>query len=871
MKSILSSLSHLLGFERLSEYERNYLHESNMQTGIFLGIITILLEIWMLIRQALTNIIPDYQEGGQLFELIVQNTSKYWLFLLFGLGLAFFCLFRTRDKQLTKGRFFTLLATGLACILYTPVAFLESYLEAGDTITPTMAGIVNVLTVSLYVLLFMFGATIVIYALNNHLKNRNIVLLEHLTIGFYSLICLAFGILVSYTDFWKNKEITCFLMMMIYIGVLMLYRPYITILTLGAACVIFYHVLTTFQNGLSFQAKEVLIFGAMRKVTSGDMVNYITFFISLIVICIAMYHGRLREARRTSDLRAATVELERKHSEMHEQFIQTSQALASAIDAKDPYTNGHSVRVADYSKAIAEKAGKSEDACESIYYAALLHDVGKIGVSKAILSKPGRLTDAEFDQIKQHTIMGSQILSNISLIPWLSIGARYHHERYNGRGYPEGLKGEEIPEIGRIIAVADAYDAMTSNRSYRNAIPQHIVREELVKGSGTQFDPEFARIMIHMLDMDTEYRMQETEAGANLSPTTSLRCDSIYHDCTEGVAITQKQTSIRLCSQPDEGFPKEESLPTLIVFDSLDGQIHPGEENNKDLLYFEYARIRLDGQVMEVNTRKAELRTLDRETDLEYASFGEPENSQRYKVAAARYRDHAIIRVSDEKRVFEVILALPDTSRFVYIAIGGEHCYVHNILVGSDGTEIGPNDIPRIAEEISFIKGCPEGDVPNLQVDTWRSDATAGIPVLDGMTLSFHSMSLPTARLVWHCPFISVFSSADGKVSGADFREYMLLRLDGENWESDDHVENKVEVKKTASFEGWNVWKDENKKGLDCVVKIKREGNVITMQTENVGIVIHSITTIHDNVTDVYVALTGDQCVLTDIRVIRDR
>ena len=548
-------------------------------------------------------------------------------------------------------------------------------------------------------------------------------------------------------------------------------------------------------------------------------------------------------------------------------FEETVMALVNAIDAKDQYTHGHSSRVAAYSRQIAELAGKDEKESEEIYLSALLHDVGKIGVPEAIINKKGRLTDEEFAAIKQHPVIGYQILKGIKEYPYLSVAAHYHHERYNGRGYPEGLKGEEIPEIGRIIAVADAYDAMTSNRSYRNAIPQHIVREELVKGIGTQFDPDFARIMIHMIDLDTEYRMRETKSGENLSPTTSLRCDSIYHDCTEGVAITQKPASIHLCSQPDDGFPEDECLPTLIVFDSLDGKVHPGEEKNRDLLYLEYARIRLDGQVTEGNTRKAEIRLLDQETDLEQAVFGEPERGQRYKVSAVRYLDHARIRISDDKRTFDVILALPDTSRFVYIALSGEHCFIHNIHVESDSVEIGPNDIPRIAEEISFIKDCPEGDIPNLQVDAWRTNATAGIPIRDGLTLAFHSMSLPTARLVWHCPFISVFFSDDGRVNGANFREYMLLRLDGENWESDDHVNNKVQVEQRASFEGWNVWKDENKKGLDCTISIKREKNVITMETENLGIAIHSVTAILDDVQDVYVALTGDQCAITNIRV----
>ncbi len=552
----------------------------------------------------------------------------------------------------------------------------------------------------------------------------------------------------------------------------------------------------------------------------------------------------------------------------HALFEQTAEALASAIDAKDPYTNGHSRRVAEYALKIAQMVGKSEEECEKVYFSGLLHDVGKIGVPTSIINKKGRLTDEEFEQIKQHPVLGGQILSTIKQTPWLSTGARYHHERYDGKGYPEGLKGDKTPEIARIIAVADAYDAMTSNRSYRNAIPQHIVREEIVKGVGTQFDPEFAKAMLHMIDVDTDYRMQEMITGAHLKMTTGLRCDSIYHDCTDGIAITKEPVRINLCSQPDDGFPREESLPTLILFDSLNGRVQPGKEDDRNVLYFEYAQIRLDGRVIERNTRKTEVRVLDQESDLEPSGFGEPEHGQRYSVKAVRYGDHALVSISDDRQIIQVILALPDTSRFLYISIGGEHCEVHNIRVENDNKAVGPDFIPRIAEEISFIKGCPVGDVPNLQVDGWRTDATEGIPVDDAMTLTFHTMSLPTARMVWHCAYICVFSSDDGKVKGKNFREYMLLRLDGENWESDDHVENKVQVKQKAGFEGWNVWKDENKKGMDCVVTIERNANVISMQTENLGISINSVTTILDTVNDVYVALTGDQCALTNIRVL---
>ena len=139
----------------------------------------------------------------------------------------------------------------------------------------------------------------------------------------------------------------------------------------------------------------------------------------------------------------------------------------------------------------------------------LLHDIGKIGIPDAVINKPSALTDEEYKIIKQHPVMGAKILSNITEKPELSSGARWHHEKYGGGGYPDGISGEEIPEKARIIAVADAYDAMTSNRSYRKPLPQETVYEEIKKGSGTQFDPQFAEIMLQMINEDKDYSMRE--------------------------------------------------------------------------------------------------------------------------------------------------------------------------------------------------------------------------------------------------------------------------------------------------------------------------------------------------------------------------
>ena len=192
--------------------------------------------------------------------------------------------------------------------------------------------------------------------------------------------------------------------------------------------------------------------------------------------------------------------LNEKNAQIQEMTMQTITTIANALDAKDTYSEGHSRRVSVYSAQLAERLGMSEDEVMNIRIIALLHDIGKIGVPDSVLKKPGRLTDEEFALMKQHTIAGSEILKDISMIPGIDIGTKYHHERYDGKGYPEGLKGENIPYIARIIAVADAYDAMTSNRVYRKHLTHEQAMSELKKGEGTQFDPVIAQTMEQLLN-----------------------------------------------------------------------------------------------------------------------------------------------------------------------------------------------------------------------------------------------------------------------------------------------------------------------------------------------------------------------------------
>lgn len=199
-------------------------------------------------------------------------------------------------------------------------------------------------------------------------------------------------------------------------------------------------------------------------------------------------------------------EVEQKTRENKDLFVQVVGSLVAAIDTKDQYTKGHSSRVAKYSKMIAKRVGYSEAKQDEIYMMGILHDVGKIGIPITVLNKKGALTDEEYEQIKGHSTMGASILRNIENNPRFALGAKHHHERYDGTGYPDALKGDDIPEEARIIAVADAYDAMSSDRSYREHLPQERIRQELENGKGTQFDPIFADIMIEIIDEDKEYK-----------------------------------------------------------------------------------------------------------------------------------------------------------------------------------------------------------------------------------------------------------------------------------------------------------------------------------------------------------------------------
>lgn len=179
---------------------------------------------------------------------------------------------------------------------------------------------------------------------------------------------------------------------------------------------------------------------------------------------------------------------------------QAMNAIANLVDAKDPYTKGHSTRVSYYTQKIAEKMGLHETEVKNLGYIALMHDCGKIGIPDNILTKPARLTDEEFKIMQGHTTYGGKALEEFTSMDGIVEGALYHHERYDGKGYPKKLKGENIPLYARIIGVADALDAMNSDRCYRPHLKPEVIKQELKKNSGSQFDPDIVECALELIE-----------------------------------------------------------------------------------------------------------------------------------------------------------------------------------------------------------------------------------------------------------------------------------------------------------------------------------------------------------------------------------
>lgn len=225
---------------------------------------------------------------------------------------------------------------------------------------------------------------------------------------------------------------------------------------------------------------------------------------------LLLIESGIKSISQMNEIKRINEELSNTYDKLEKAYLDSIQTLRYTVEAKDPYTRGHSDRVSEYSVLIGQKLGLSEDIIKTLRVGGLFHDIGKIGIPDSILLKEAKLTDEEYSQIKNHPSIGAHILCNAEVFKDILPIVKHHHERYDGNGYPSKLKGEDIPYIARIAAVADTFDAMTSKRTYRNALPLEVVKEEIERCSGTQFDPDIAKVFLDILNNEYD-KIQEIQ------------------------------------------------------------------------------------------------------------------------------------------------------------------------------------------------------------------------------------------------------------------------------------------------------------------------------------------------------------------------
>ena len=386
---------------------------------------------------------------------------------------------------------------------------------------------------------------------------------------------------------------------------------------------------------------------ADRLVLAGLIVIFITVVIETIAtyyvvtlsgiflgigLLILLFLNILRTIARVRNL-----ELERRQEEMHlrrEQMeklsLQVLRTLSTTIETKDEYTRGHSHRVGEYAALIARELGWSQEEIINLKNTADLHDIGKIGVPDTILNKPTKLTEDEYIIIKDHTVIGAEILKNITLIPHAAEVARSHHERYDGTGYPDGLKGEDIPLYARVIAVADSYDAMSSRRIYRSVLSRQEICEEIRSNQGKQFDPVIAEVFLRLL---TEDRLQVQEADS----TTPENADHPNMEFEIGKFVSDIMQTMK-AQEDSENFDFLTGLPMRNAGEKLAARLM--EEHDGCLIFMDMDNLK---QINDIYGHKAGDRALK--------VFG--------SILASQKADAAACRLGGD----EFLLFVPDISR----------------------------------------------------------------------------------------------------------------------------------------------------------------------------------------------------------------
>ncbi len=533
---------------------------------------------------------------------------------------------------------------------------------------------------------------------------------------------------------------------------------------------------------------------------------------------------------------------------------QTASAFMSAVEQRDEFSEGHSQRVARLARRVGEMMGKSEEECDEIYYASLLHNVGLVSIPDDILDKKEALSDEERKVIERVPVLSSEILSGISEHPYFMEAALYSHEHYDGTGYPLRLKGKTIPEVARIVGACDSFDAMTIKRSYRGPLPLQTIREEMIRQAGVKLDPDIAAIMVKIVDQASELNQSYTA----LDVEKEMNCTDYREKISVGIPVIQEISKIRFKVEELGTKEGQFSAPAIVLFDSFDGYVHETERAIKAYHYLEYGELWFDGRVISTSAKNIKVDPLvNNQLDA---------NIDYYEIKEAKYEDHIKLQLISPKGMVNAIVALPDRSKAAFIGLTGENCRLYDIEVVVSDEKIREDQIERIVEQESYINRM-ESDLANIQIDQYHSAHTTPVAVKDKLKIEFHTMSLPSASLVWHCPYIVLYYSDDKTVNGPNYKEYAMLKINGEISADEEFAENRFSMKKLDEFPGWDAWKELHKAGLECSVLVARRGKNVILNTENLGISIENTTIIKEPPEEVYICLTGDEIALTDIRI----
>ncbi|WP_031550384.1 hypothetical protein, partial [Oribacterium sp. FC2011] len=380
----------------------------------------------------------------------------------------------------------------------------------------------------------------------------------------------------------------------------------------------------------------------------------------------------------------------------------------------------------------------------------------------------------------------------------------------------------------------------------------YLITERFMKNSGTNRDSEKS---------DTVKLMDEEKPkikdGSKNVIEQNLEVGRYREQVSAGILATENVKSVRF-----EIFRREYgdhvSAPSLVLFDSNDGYVHDDPKAVEEHHYVEYGEFWFDGHFVSAGARGIVMEEILSD------SAGSEESCE---IIIERYEDRMSLELQRGGRRFKFKIALQDKTKWAYVGITGENCFIRDISVNETGEIVDETSIDQIMEPVSYIDRM-ESDLPNVQVDRFHSAFTEGVKIEDGLRIDFHAMALPTATDIWHCPQIILYSSPDGKVHGAGYREHVLIKINGECTSEDESANNKFSMKKDKDFQGWDKWKSDMKRGKECSISFIKKKGYVKLGTENLGIILENILTYQERGDDIYVALTGDQVALTDIRIL---